>query len=102
MANNFSRTGERPRDKKKAFIRLLRYMTDFKGPLLLAVVLTLLSNAFSLVGPKLSGQALDYMTGAGGVDLNGVARCCLWMALFYALSSGLSYILAVLMVAQLF
>ena len=92
--NNF----DRPADKKKALLRLGKYMLNFKWLLLLAFVLTLLSNLFAMVGPVLSGSAIDCITREGGVDFDGVGKYAMLMLVFYLGSSLLSYLLSILMV----
>ncbi|MBE5776117.1 MAG: ABC transporter ATP-binding protein [Clostridiales bacterium] len=89
---------DRPADKKKAFLRLFRYILNFKWLLLLAFVLTVLSNVFAMIGPALSGAAIDCITAEGGVDFKGVSHYALLMLLFYLGSSVMSYLLAILMV----
>ena len=89
---------DRPRDKKAALARLGRYLLHFKWPLLLAVVMTLASNVLSMVGPKLSGAAIDAITDPAGVQFDRVGYYAGLMLLFYLLSSVLSYLLSLLMV----
>ena len=45
--------------KQHTFLRLGSYLFQYKWFLLLAVVLTLVSNIFALLGPMLSGYAID-------------------------------------------
>ncbi len=85
-------------DKKAAFARLLRYFLLYKWRVLAAFVLMLASNLFALLGPWLSGAAIDAIDLETGVDFAAVGRYCLWMAIFYVASSALSYLLTVLMV----
>ena len=85
--------------KKSVLLRLGQYMMRYKVLLLAALALTIGSNLFALVGPKLSGYAIDAIgTKAGGVDFPLVFRYCLLMIGFYLLSSLLSYLLSVLMI----
>ena len=46
-------------NKKYTIFRLGRYMLQYKWLLLLALFLTIGSNLFSLIGPMLSGYAID-------------------------------------------
>ena len=85
-------------DKKAAFARLLRYFLLYKWRVLAAFVLMLASNLFALLGPWLSGAAIDAVDLEAGVDFAAVGFYCLWMAIFYVASSALSYLLTVLMV----
>ncbi len=79
--------------------RLWKYLARYKWLLLLAVLLTMFSNLFALVGPLLSGYAIDAIgPGKGAVCFERVFFYAGWMVGFYALSSLLSYILSVLMI----
>lgn len=82
-----------------ALIRLGRYLKEAKWLLLIAVILTIASNILALVGPMLSGYAIDAIElGKGRVDFDTVFYFAGWMILFYLISSVFSYILAVLMI----
>jgi len=89
---------KKPVNKKATILRLLRYMMHFKWLLLLALALTIASNAFALIGPWLSGEAIDCIGNPDGVDFQGVAKYALFMLLFYLGSSLFSYLLSILMV----
>ena len=88
----------KPVNKKATLVRLLRYMMHFRWLLLLALALTLFSNVFAMIGPKLSGNAIDCIAAEGGVDFAGVGYYVMLMLLFYLESSVLSYLLSILMV----
>lgn len=61
--------------------------------------MTVVSNSLALLGPLLSGYAVDAIEpGIGEVDFERVFFYAGWMVLFYVLSAVLSYILSVLMV----
>ncbi len=90
---------EKPKDRKKVLRRLGGYILAHKWMALGAVALTAASNLLALLGPMLSGRAIDAIgLTAGGVDFPTVFFYCGLMALFYALSSGLSYGLSILMI----
>ncbi len=79
--------------------RLGKYLWQFKWLLLLALLLTVGGNSFSLFGPTLSGRAIDCIgVEAGKVDFRGVTHYALLMLLFYLASAIMSYCLSVLMV----
>ena len=79
--------------------RLWGYLAHYRLLILFAVLLSASANLLSLVGPKLSGHALDAIKpGAGLVDFETVFRYSALMLAFYLLSSVLNYILAGLMV----
>ena len=67
--------------------------------LLGAILLTVTSNVFSLIGPRLSGNAIDAIgLSKGEADFPRVFYYCTLMIIMYALSAILSYALSVLMV----
>lgn len=86
--------------KKSTVLRLCRYLLQFKGALALALGLTIASNLFALVGPRLSGKAIDAIElGTGRVDMPTVVHYAKWMLLFYLASAVMGYLLNVLMIA---
>ncbi len=90
---------EKPKNRKKTVLRLGSYMIQYKYLVLLALGLTLGSNLLALVGPMLSGYAIDAIEpGAGKVDFVRVFYYAGLMVVFYVVSSVLSYILSVLMI----
>ncbi len=90
---------EKPKDRKKVLVRLGGYIYEHKWLALGAVGLTVASNLLGLLGPMLSGKAIDAIgLEPGGVDFPRVFYYCAWMAIFYVASSGLSYGLSVLMI----
>ena len=94
---------QRPKDMKYTLRRLWDYMYKFKWLLLLAFLLTFLSNAFALVGPKLLGLAINAMQvedefGNLYVDFDKVYYYAYLMIAFYVLSSLLAFILSRLMI----
>ncbi len=89
---------EKPKDTGYVLKRLGAYLFHYKWLLLLALALTIAGNSLALVGPMLSGYAVDLIElGAGRVDLEGVWHYVWLMLIFYAVSSLLSYALAILM-----
>lgn len=86
-------------DKKSVIIRLGGYLLKYRGLLFLAFCMSLSGNLLALVGPKLSGLAIDAIEpGMGKVDFSKVYYYAALMAVFFLLSSVLSYILSVLMI----
>lgn len=87
-----------PKNKKHIILRLLKYLMKYKWYVFFALVLSVGSNLFALVGPMLSGYAIDAIEfGIGRVDFDTVIHYCILMIIFYGLSSAMSYGLAVLM-----
>lgn len=86
------------KNTRKALRRLVGYLKEAKWMLFLAIFLTITSNVLALVGPMLSGYAIDAIgMKKGAVNFDRVFYFAGWMILFYVISSLLSYILAVVM-----
>lgn len=97
--NTGSGSFERPTQKTSYIIkRLWKYLSPYKWLLALAAALSIGGNALALIGPKLSGFAIDAIEAVGGVDFAGVFKYAGLMIAFYAASSVISYILANLMI----
>lgn len=88
---------QKKKSRKAVLIRLLKYFLRYKGSVAAALILMLGSNLFALLGPWLSGQAINAIT-PDGVDMQAVIFYCALMAGFYVISSVLSYILSILMI----
>lgn len=99
MARMTSEKFEKPKNRKNTILRLGIYLFQYKYWLFLALILTVGSNLLSLVGPMLSGYAIDAIEpGLGKVVFERVFYYAGLMVLFYFLSSTLSYVLSVLMI----
>ncbi len=83
--------------RKGVFLRLSKYVLSQWKLFVPAVILTLLSNQLSLLGPKYSGLAIDAIELKQGVDFSLVFDNVIKMLLCYVASALLSYVLAVLM-----
>lgn len=89
----------RIRMKKSAVIlRLLGYLWQYKGWLLLAGLLVITSNLLALKGPELSGYAIDAIIGEGNVDFPAVYHYGIQMIVLYAASALLSFVLSAVMI----
>ena len=95
-----ARTFQKPKNRKYVLKRLWDYLMHYKWLILLALILTILSNLFALIGPSLLGEAIDAMDieKNGFVDLDKVFRYATLMVIFYVLSSIFAYILSRLMI----
>ncbi|WP_455717347.1 ABC transporter ATP-binding protein [Anaerosporobacter sp.] len=85
--------------KQNTLLRLGKYLFQYKWLLLLAILLTLASNIFTLLGPMLSGYAIDAIEpGKGNVVFEEVFHYAALMLLFFITSSFFSYLLSILMI----
>jgi ATP-binding cassette subfamily B protein len=86
-------------DVLKTVLRLWRYLANYRALIVAVILLTVLSNCLALLGPMLSGRAIDAIgSGAGKVNFDEMFRNCAWMALFYVICSVLNYFLSVQMI----
>ncbi len=86
-------------NKKSTLLRLLKYISPFSPYLILGIILTFISNALALVGPYLSGLAIECIEpGVGKVQLEKIPLYILLMVIFYVISGMLSYLLTKLMI----
>ena len=81
--------------KRKTMARLWKYLGRERGLMIVSLILMLLSSACSLVGPKLSGRAIDAIgSAAGGTDFRKVFLYGGAMAAMYLLSALFSYLVS--------
>ena len=79
-------------------LRLWRYLGRNRTLVILAILLSVSGTLLASYGPKISGEAINAIDlGAGKVNFDTVFRCCALMAVCYAMSSGLSYLLSLVM-----
>lgn len=84
---------------KQTIARLLKYITRHKALLAAAMALTLGSNILALVGPMLTGYAIDAIEpGPGAVIMQKVIFFCVLMLLCYGLSSLMTYFMNVVVI----
>mgnify|MGYP003757503577 CR=1 FL=1 len=97
--NKSNDIANKPKDRRYVFKRLGSYIMIYKHLLFLAIILAIASNLFALIGPSLSGRAIDAIEpGKGMVVFEKVFYYAGWMVLFYGVSSILSYILTKIMI----
>lgn len=84
--------------KSAVILRLLGYLWQYKGWLLLAGLLVITSNLLALKGPELSGYAIDAIIGEGNVDFPAVYHYGIQMIVLYAASALLSFVLSAVMI----
>nr|WP_185259802.1 ABC transporter ATP-binding protein [Anaerocolumna chitinilytica] len=88
----------RPRDTKAVVRRLSRYLIAEKWKITLALFLTVIGNILALIGPMLSGYAIDAIEpGKGKVIFEKVFYYCGLMMILYVFSALFSYLLSILM-----
>lgn len=80
------------------FIRLAKYVLRQWPLFLSAIIMTLVSNHLSLLGPSYSGAAINAIVAEGGVQFTAVYENVLRMIICYVISAVFAYLLSVIMV----
>ena len=71
-------------NRKYIIARLWKYICRYKGLAAAAIFLTITSNVLALIGPALSGEAINAVEpGRGAVDFGRVFFYCAVMAVSY-------------------
>ena len=94
-------TNHKPKDLKGTLLRLGKYLWHFKWQLILMLFLNILANLLSLVGPSLSGEAVDEISvvlDGGTIKYDVITKYCILMVIFYLVSSVFSYINSIMMI----
>lgn len=93
-------SGEKAKDFKGSFLKLIGYVGNHKWKILFAWALAIASTIFTILGPKILGQATDELftgimskiAGTGGINFARIGEIILWVAGLYGVSSILSYL----------
>ena len=85
-------------DVRYVLRNLWKYLYRYRFGMFAVLALSLLSNVLALLGPRLSGAAIDAITGGEHVNFPSVYRYALLMLAFYAVSAGLSFLISVYMI----
>lgn len=93
--------GQKAKDFKGSLKKLLRYLGKYKISIFFVLAFAVLSTVFSIVGPKILGNATDELfkgimgkiTGAStGIDFGAVGQILLYLVGLYVASAAFSYI----------
>ena len=91
---------EKPKDFKKTVKKLLKYLNEYKLSLIIVLIFTIASTIFSIIGPKILGNATteifkgltSKLSGGAGVNFDIVFNILLTLGILYLLSALFSYI----------
>lgn len=99
MTANNTNVQTKPTIKWGVLRKLLPYLWEQKALLIPSMILVAVSSGLSLAGPMLSGEAIkEIANGKGRINMDTVIMFCSLMAIFYILSSILSYINSIIMI----
>ena len=97
--------GEKPKDFKGTFRKLLGYLGRYKIGLVFVAVFAVGSTVFSIVGPKILGKAtteifnglVAKVSGQGGIDFTRIGQILVFLLGLYVISALMSLIQGLIM-----
>ena len=92
--------GEKARDFKGTFRKLLKYLGGYKVGILIVAVFSMGGTAFSIIGPKILGKAtteiftglVNKLSGQGGIDFTRIGQILMLLLGLYVLSAVLNLV----------
>ncbi|MBR0085429.1 MAG: ATP-binding cassette domain-containing protein, partial [Lachnospiraceae bacterium] len=99
------RVVEKPKNFKKSFGRLMKYMGRYKKRMIFMMICAVIGTVFSIVGPKILGKAttelfngiMQKIAGTGGIDFGKVGAILLTVLALYGISALFSFIQGIVM-----
>lgn len=97
--------GEKAKDFKKSFKKLLEYIGNYKYAILVVIIFAVASTVFNVIGPKILGNATTEIftglqskfSGGSGIDFKRVGQILVFVAVLYGVSALCSFIQACIM-----
>ncbi len=89
------------KDRKQTLKKLWYYLSFYKKRLIIGIILTILSNALSLIGPYLTGKMINEMVilnNGIAIDFQEIFFLGALMISFYLTSAVMNYILSIALV----
>lgn len=92
--------GVKAKDFKKTMKDLMKYLSVYKVGIILVIVFAIFSTIFSILGPKIMGNAttelfnglMSKISGGAGIDFSKINKILLTLIILYALSALFSFI----------
>ena len=96
---------EKAKDFKGTLKKLIKSLGNYKIPMIIIFVFAILSTVFSIIGPKILGNAITEIfngliakiTGTGGIDFGKIAGILITLLVLYLLSLLFSFIQGIIM-----
>ena len=96
---------EKAKDFKGTVKKLWRYLSKYKIALIIVILFTIASTIFSVVGPKILGNAttelfngvISKYTGGAGINFTKIGKILLFLLVLYICSAIFSYIQGIIM-----
>ncbi len=97
---------EKPKNFKGTFVKLLKYLTQYKLMIMIVMICAILSTIFNIIGPKILGNitteiymgVMKMIAGIGGIDFGAIGKIVLSLLAIYIISTVFSYIQSFVMV----
>lgn len=92
-------SGEKARDFRGTMIKLIKYLSVYRNSILIVALFAAISTVFTIIGPKILGQAITklfegsiaQLTGTGSIDFESISKILLTVAGLYLTSAVFSY-----------
>ena len=106
MGGGLGAPTEKAKDFKGTLKKLLKYLGRYKIAIIIVMIFAILSTIFSIVGPKILGEAttilfegiMNMISENGlGIDFNGIKNILLTLLVLYIISAAFSYIQGLIM-----
>lgn len=102
MMNRASKGMYKAKNRKKTILRLTKYLAPYSFWFILCIIFTIFASALELIGPFLSGEAIDIIADAElnltKINLNDIIKIIILMLIIYTLSSIINYLTSMIMV----
>lgn len=100
MKGNRPSTTDKAKDFKGTLKQLAHYLSPYKYHILTVVLFAILSAAFSIIGPKIMGNAtteifnglMDKISGGSGIDFAKIGRILIFLLGLYAVSAFCTFV----------
>ena len=97
--------GEKAKNFKGTMSKLMKYLSEYKIPIIFVFVFAIGSTIFSIVGPKILGNAttelfeglMRKVSGGSGIDFDKIAKILGALICLYVISAIFSFIQGILM-----
>lgn len=95
-----NRVGEKPKDFRKSFGKLMRYIGRYRIAVIFVAIFAILSTVFNVMGPKIMGHATTELAnglmrkiqGTGGIDFTKIGKTLLMTLALYIASAAFSFL----------
>lgn len=95
-----NRVGEKPKDFRKSFGKLMRYIGRYRIAVIFVAIFAILSTVFNVMGPKIMGHATTELAnglmrkiqGTGGIDFTKIGKILLMTLALYIASAAFSFL----------